>query len=294
MPDPASANATSWLAKFQQKMAALGATGFSSEQFNSAFLSEGSVIGDWPENARLPTLLASLPVRNFELANRMVAEWTAVADEDRPWTRSSKEGVQYYTLPPANPMLPISPSIAVGKELLVAGFDAASVEAAITRSSAASSELGSSNRFTAAERQLPAPAQLFSYVDMELLYSRLDAAVRPMLVMAAAFMPGIANKVDLSKLPPPDVITRHLSPVVISQHYENDGYVTESVGPVSVYHALLGIAAASGGAARWYQQDASKRVQGSPSTVPGLSSPSSPSTSPVSDEQQRAEAPPDS
>jgi hypothetical protein len=66
------------------------------------------------------------------------------------------------------------------------------------------------------------------------------------LVLAATFVPAIAETVDLQKLPPPEVVTRHLSPLVLSQAYETDGYVTESVGPVSVYHAGLGVAIAAG------------------------------------------------
>src|SRR5207237_8843613 len=79
---------------------------------------------------------------------------------------------------------------------------------------------------------VPTPTDAFVYVDTALLYSRLDAALRPMLLMSAAFMPAISDYVDVGKLPPPEIVTKHLSPIVSSQRYDGDGYVTESSGPV--------------------------------------------------------------
>ena len=61
-----------------------------------------------------------------------------------------------------------------------------------------------------------------------------------MLFMGAAFLPAIAETVDFSKLPAPEVITKHLSPIVMSQSYDGDGYIAESVGPVTVYQTVIG------------------------------------------------------
>ena len=88
---------------------------------------------------------------------------------------------------------------------------------------------------------MPAPTNFFAYVDTALLYSRLDATLRPMLLMGAAFMPTMNNYIDVSKLPSPEVITKHLSPIVSSQRYERDGYMAESVGPVTLNQAAIGL-----------------------------------------------------
>src|SRR5438067_13938794 len=58
--------------------------------------------------------------------------------------------------------------------------------------------------------------------------------------MGAAFLPAVSDTVDLGKLPPADVITKHLSPIVMSQSYRGDGYVAESVGPVPLYQTVIG------------------------------------------------------
>src|SRR5581483_9646090 len=104
------------------------------------------------------------------------------------------------------------------------------------------SELANSPTYKAAERLLPAPTNFFSYVDTALLYSRLDASLRPMLLMAAAFMPAIARSVDLGKVPSPEVITKHLSPIVSSQRYDRDGYVAESIEPITLDQAAIVLA----------------------------------------------------
>jgi hypothetical protein len=127
-------------------------------------------------------------------------------------------------------MVPVAPTIGIAKDLAVVGLDRTSVQAALQRSSGASA-LAGADTFKGAEASVPAAKHSFWYVDTALLYTRLDATVRPMLIMGAAFVPAIAQAVDLSKVPPPDVITRHLSPIVLSQTYEGDGYRMESVGP---------------------------------------------------------------
>lgn len=294
LPDPSAALAAGWAAKFQQKLAALGAKGVTLEEFESAFVPEASLLGDWPETTRIPALLASLPVKDAEKANRIVAAFTAVADEDKPWTQSSEGDVQYYTLPPKNPMIPLAPTIAVAKDLLVAGLDRTSVEAAMKRAGVAGPGLAETSGFKTAAALLPKPTQSFTFIDTALLYSRLDTALRPMLIMAAAFVPGVADAVDLGKLPAPEVVTKHLSPIVMSQHYQKDGYVTESIGPVSIYQAAICVAGLSGAGAAYYQSQSG----GAKAVLPGSVSPSSvqpgvpqPSPSPEEDAEDSPEEP---
>jgi hypothetical protein len=110
------------------------------------------------------------------------------------------------------------------------------------RSGTGSAGLSDSSTYKAAERLLPAPTNFFAYVDTALLYSRLDASLRPMLLMAAAFVPGVAGSIDATKLPSPEVITKHLSPIVASQRYDHDGYVAESIGPITLDQSAIAVA----------------------------------------------------
>src|SRR4029450_14109126 len=74
------------------------------------------------------------------------------------------------------------------------------------------------------------------------LHSRLRRSFPPVLLMAPAFVPAVAGSIDPAKLPPPEVITKHLSPIVSSQRYDGDGYVAESIGPITLDQLGIGVA----------------------------------------------------
>src|SRR5262249_13323781 len=66
--------------------------------------------------------------------------------------------------------------------------------------------------------------------------------LRPILLMAAAFVPAIVGSVDPTKLPPPEIVTKHLSPIVSSQRYDRDGYMADSIGPITLDQSAIGLA----------------------------------------------------
>lgn len=280
--DPAAANAAppvpgaGFAAGLQRFAGRLSASGITNDDLSSAFGAELGVIGDWPANARLPGLVGTLPVKDAERADRIVASITDAAAEGSGWAVSDRDDVRYYSQLPDNPLLPISPTVAIGRDRAILGLDIRSVDAAIQRAtSGAPSGLATSVGYQAAAGTVHAPRQSFTFIDTALLYTRLDAALRPMLIMGAAFVPAIAEAVDFSKVPPAEVITRHLSPIVMSQSYDDDGYFTESVGPASIYQAALGIAGATGAGANWYRANFLATPSGVPPLAPlGLPAPS--------------------
>ena len=85
---------------------------------------------------------------------------------------------------------------------------------------------------------------MFAFLDLGALYSRLDATVRPILQMSAAFLPSMTEHVDPAKLPSAEVVARHLSPVVAAQSYTGNGYRSESVGTITIGQTV-GVAAAA-------------------------------------------------
>ena len=216
-------------------------SGIAADDWKAAFGLELGALADWPSSAHWPSLLLTLPVLDRTKASKIIEAFTR-ADEGAIWTQTEKDGVRYFSKQSAATLVAITPTIALSDRILIAGFNPVSVEEAVKRSAGSSSELADSQTYKAAERLLPAPTNFFSYVDTALLYSRLDASLRPMLLMAAAFAPAIARSVDLGKIPSPDVITKHLSPIVSSQRYDRDGYVAESLGPITLDQAAIGLA----------------------------------------------------
>jgi hypothetical protein len=229
----------------QKLFQAFSDSGITADDWKAAFGVELGSLADWPSSAHWPSLLVTLPVKDMTKAGEIVEAATR-ADDNAIWTRTEKNGVRYFSMQsPAN-FIAVTPTIALSSRILIAGFNPVSVEEAVKRSEGTSSELADSQTYKAAERLLPAPTNFFSYVDSAFLYSRLDASLRPMLLMAAAFMPALTSSVDLSKLPSPEVITKHLSPIVSSQRYDRDGYVAESVGPITLDQSVIGLAILSG------------------------------------------------
>jgi hypothetical protein len=220
---------------------ALTDSGITADDWKGAFGLELASLADWPSSAHWPSLLLTLPVMDAAKAGNIV-EAVVRGDEDASWTDSKKDGVRYFSKQSAASLVAITPTIAVSNRILIAGFNPVSVEEAMKRSGTGSAEFSDSQTYKAAARLLPKPTNFFAYIDTALLYSRLDASLRPMLLMAAAFMPAVAGSIDITKLPSPEVITKHLSPIVSSQRYDSDGYLAESVGPITLDQSAIGVA----------------------------------------------------
>lgn len=278
VPGSHSANGSGFAGTLQRTAAALSAAGLTREDWNNAFGSEFGMIADWKENSRWPSFSATLPVKDAAKARGIMAAVVTATAESGAWAQSEKDGVQYYSKPPLSPMLPIAPTVALSDRLLIVAQDPDFAEAVVKRSGSGRSQLAASAGFKAAERLVAEPKHAFSYLDTALLYNRLDAAVRPMLVMAAAFMPGISDTVELGKVPATEVVTKHLSRMVLSQRYETDGYLTEAVGPFSIYQAAIAIGVATGAGAKLYQNRPqggmiSSPVAPAPSSIPAVPAP---------------------
>ena len=258
---------------------ALVDSGITADDWKAAFGLELASLADWPSSAHWPSLLLTLPVTDAAKAGN-ITDALIRADEDAIWTQTQKDGVRYFSKQSTASLVAITPTIAVSDRILVAGLDPVSVEEAMKSSGSGtgSAGLSDSSTYKAAERLLPAPTNFFAYVDTALLYSRLDASLRPMLLMAAALVPAVAGSIDVTKLPSPEVITKHLSPIVTSQRYDHDGYVAESIGPITLDQSAIAVAILSSlGTAR---QKIGTGIGGW-STSPGTTPQMTPSPSPT-------------
>ena len=220
---------------------ALTDSGITAADWKAAFGVELGSLADWPPSVQWPSLLVTVPVKDTARAGKIV-ETLLRADEEATWAQTEKDGVRYFSKQSLASFVAITPTIALSDRILIAGLNPVSVEEAIKQGSSSWSELADSQTYQAAARLLPAPTNFFAYIDTALLYSRLDASLRPMFLMAAAFVPALAGSIDPAKLPAPEVITKHLSPIVSSQRYDRDGYVAESIGPITLDQLGIGLA----------------------------------------------------
>jgi hypothetical protein len=251
---------------------ALSDSGITAADWKAAFGIELGSLANWPSKAHWPSLVVTLPVMDASKAAKIV-EALLHSDGEASWAQTEKGGFRYFSKQSIASLVPITPTIAVSDRILIAGLDSASVEEAMNRSASGPSQLAESQTYKAAARLLPAPTNFFAYIDTALLYSRLDASLRPMLLMAAAFVPAVAGSIDPGELPPAEVITKHLSPIVSSQRYDGDGYIAESIGPITLDQLGIGVAILSsfGAAARrtgWNPPATSMPPASTPSPTP--------------------------
>jgi hypothetical protein len=211
----------------------LSKAGVKPEDLKAAFGDEMSFLADWPITARMPSAVATLAVRDGAHAKSVAR---ALASSSG-WQNSTRGDVDYFTAP-ASGLAVMRLIAAVSDKRLAIGLDNASVERAIAPS-AEGNKLESMQVFRDASRLVPQPQQMFAWLDLAALYGRLDATLRPLLQISAAFMSDASGRFDVSKLPPAEIITKHLSPVVASQFYVDGGYRSESVGTITLGQATL-------------------------------------------------------
>jgi hypothetical protein len=261
------AGAGSMAAPLQLISNALSSAGVTKEDWKTAFGDEISTIAAWPANAKLPNAVLTVAVRDNARARKIAG---AIASSSG-WQKSSRNNAEYYSAPISG-VLAVNPTLAVSDRFLVMGLDAASVDRVVTQAAPANGLSGSEN-FRAASKLVPEPQQMFAYIDLAALYSRLDTTLRPILQMSAAFVPSLSERFDPNKLPPTEVITKHLSPVVASQSYIAGGYRSESAGTITMGQAGIAAGAAYVGA-MIFQQHQQKGF--SPFAAPAASSTPSP------------------
>ena len=269
-----------WLSGLQKITGSLSANGIRVEEWKSAFGIEVGLIGTWGTGSQWPSLVAAMPVKDSAKAGKIVTTITTANADDVQWTQRDKEGVHYYSSSTGLQLFSFSPTIGLSERMLVVGADGGSVEMAMKRSASGASELAATRPFQNAEREVPTAQQAFVYVDPALVYARFDTSLRPLLAMGAAFLPAVSDTVDLSKLPPADVITKHLSPIVMSQSYRGDGYVAESVGPVPLYQTAIAAVTTGMAASAIYRQQTQRPISFPARAITTPSSSPSPDKSP--------------
>jgi hypothetical protein len=262
------AGAGSMAAPLQLISNALSSAGVTKEDWKAAFGDEISLMAAWPTSAKLPNAILTVAVRDSGRARRIVG---AIASSSG-WQKSSRNNAEYYTAPTTGVLTAVNPTVAVSDRLLVLGLDPASVDRIVTQAPSGNGLSGSEN-FRAASKLVPEPQQMFAYIDLATLYSRLDTTLRPILQVSAAFVPSLSKRLDPNKLPPTEVITKHLSPVVASQSYMDGGYRSESAGTITVGQAAIAAGAAYAGMMIFQHQ------QRGPS--PFVAAPASPTPSPA-------------
>ena len=239
------------LGGWQNILTSFTTAGLSMNDFIGAFGPEAGFVADWPTQSQVPSLLLALDVRDAEKARKFMDALAQSSGSGGAWIPQTVDGSSFLHMPQTVfGMVPLDLTVAQTDKFLLASLSMESVKAAAARAKSGGDNLSKSPAFTKAGGMVHDPAGAFSYVDTRTAFERLYGLLRPYVMMGAALAtPRAGDYLDISKLPAPETIGKHLQPIVYSQSSVEDGVLAESVGPVTYSQAagffLMGAGAAA-------------------------------------------------
>lgn len=204
------------------------------DRLAGAFGKEASLSFAWPEDRMTPEFLASAAVINPDQVGEILAEATTMLPET---TIMEKDGIKFYTFPTLRSTF-LDPTLAVSGDLIVFGLNPVGVETGLTNRGNAQN-LKTSPAFAPALPALATANETFGFIDTKALFDRAFPLLRQIIVFGSSFMPGADQFIDASKLPQTETISKHLTPIVLSQTRLEDGYLVESTGPITMSQAAI-------------------------------------------------------
>jgi hypothetical protein len=227
--------------------AQMQAKGITLESARAALDSEAAFQLDWPGNQMQPTVLWSVGVKDAAAAGKLVDALTSTGFGAAAWEVQQAGALTLHVLTVPN-IEAFRPTLAVTGKSVILGLNVTSVRDAAAREMGSAPNLSQSQPYKTAAAELEKPNLAFSYLDTRTLFERVYGVIKPAALLGAAFLyPQASDYVDLGKLPPTEVISRHLSPTVMSTTLDRQGELIESRGSVTLFQA--GFALAGGSAA---------------------------------------------
>jgi hypothetical protein len=227
----------------------LQAKGLTAAAARAAFSpAEASFQLDWPANHAQPTAVWSVDVKDAAAAAKFVDALTSIPVGMATWEIQHAGALTLHvlTLPSIDAF---RPTLAVTGKNVIIGLNVTSVQDAAAREQSAAPNFTQSETYKTAVAEVGKPNMAFSYLDTRTLFERVYGVAKPAALLGAAFLyPQVNDYADLSKLPPAEAISRHLSPTVMSASLDGQGELIESVGSVTLFQAgavLVGGSAAA-------------------------------------------------
>ncbi len=248
--NPAAANGpnAAGYALLGQWVDQLKAQGLTLESFNAAFGREVSAQLDWPAASSQPSLILSLDVHDPAAASKFLDNLLKTLPPGLDWQLINADGLTFRSLSLPT-MSVVTPTLTLTDKHLILGLSAAGVRAAAAHEKAGGPNFTGSEAYKVATATVGKPNVATTYVDAKPLFERTYATLKPLALFGAAFAgPQVNDYVDLSKLPDTEAISKHLTPIVLSEKSDDQGILVESVGPVTFVQASAGLGVVVGAA----------------------------------------------
>ncbi|XHR27816.1 MAG: hypothetical protein ACFUZC_18020 [Chthoniobacteraceae bacterium] len=221
-------------------MAALTPTGKPDlARFQAAFGPEHALILDWPHPSPQPDLFLASEIRDAAQARRFTEALL------KRWDREDAGGVPIWTFSLAQPAL-FHPAVALAGSHMVAGLSSERLRPfalhAIRQPAGGQGEtLERSPVFRSSVALLARPETALAYLDAAALFERIYTSLRPAAAIWGPGIPWLSAYADFDRLPSPQAISRHLSPITLSAHQAEEGIVIDTAGPVSFVELAAGL-----------------------------------------------------
>jgi len=235
---PEAGGANEPMAAYHAILANLQQAGVSAKDLDAAFGNEIGFLLDWQGGNTEAIVGGAVGIADADLARKVVeAAFAAFTRETLPG------GAPIWSMN-AGPILKVAATLS--PKYLLFGLNPHSAETLATRSTAAPTRpLDQNPAFRSALATIgtaPGDANLLVYFDARTAFERVYEKLRPLAALGLAFMPDAARFVDVSKLPPTEVIARNLVPSIGVGTTDQGGYLFESTGTLtfSQQSVLLG------------------------------------------------------
>ncbi len=267
MPDGKS-DPTGMLQLLESYMQAFTDQGLDEKQLVQAFGPESGVVVNWPAGEMIPTPLVMADVRDPAKARKFLDTLTTLPlAAGVNFAHTDAGGIAYYSLPQTGlGIMPLQVTLGLTKKGLIGALSTDAVKDAAARWDAGTVGLDGTDSFKNAVALVQEPTMSFAYVDTKAIFERVYGMFRG--VASMGFVPHLSDYVDIAKLPAPEVISKHLSPLVWSASAKDGGLLAESAGPVSAMQGIMGAAVIVGAAAVPVIE---AEMRGQSVTIPGLS-----------------------
>ena len=218
------------LAALRGLAATLEAHGLKLADLRAAFGNEMALQLDWPVSSPHPKLLASLDVRDQTTAGKFVDNLTGTPAGEATWQVSHSGGLTFHTL--ASPGISyVNPTLTLSDKHLILGLNPPEVHDAAEREKTSAANFTQAELYKTAVGAMEKPNVAFVFLDSRTFFERFYGVVKPLAMFLPAFIfPQAGDYVDLTKLPPAEAISKHLSPSVLSETSDGQGVLLESVG----------------------------------------------------------------
>ena len=245
LPDP-KADQTGLLMAAESYLKAFTDQGLGVDQLKKAFGPEVGFVLDWPNGVMTPTPLLMVDVQDAVEADKFLNTLTTLPGAN--FTRHDSKVNTLYSMPQTGiGLFPLQVTLGETAKVVVGALSPDAVNEATRRWDSGTPGLADTDTFKKAAALVQPPTISFGYLDTKAVFERLYGLFRGAASMG--LVPHLGDFVDIARLPAPETISRHLSPVVSSGAVKKEGILIQSAGPVTNMQAALGLGAIVGAAA---------------------------------------------